>query len=375
MMNDPYGRPRSVMPYFSSPFAEFGRARGAVFHDYGGIELVEAYGDPLKECRQARASAGLFDLSFRTGLRFTGADRATFLHNLLSNDIASLRPGTGCYATLLTRESRVVADANVLCMEDSLRLDVDARVKDRARAHLEKFLVADEVEIEDRAGIETTLGIQGPRAAEILRGLVDADVPATELAHVSAKIGDVPVVVASVRWTGDSGYELIVRTSDAAGVWQAVLAAGAPMGLQGVGMAAFEILRIEAGIPYVGIDFDESHLVLEAGLERGLDFHKGCYLGQEIVERASARGQVNKRLVGLRIEGTVTPPKGAHIYKDGTKVGSITGAVFSPHLRMPIAFGYVRREAVPLGTRLEIEVSGTNAAAEVTGLPFYRRDE
>src|SRR5215510_3102718 len=130
-----------------SPFADLERARGAVLRDYGGLTLVETYSDPLTESADVRATAGIFDRSYRTALRFTGPDRVTFLHNLLSNDIAALRSGTGCYATLLTRESKVVADANVFCMEHSVRLDLDVRVKDRARAHLEKFLVADDVEI------------------------------------------------------------------------------------------------------------------------------------------------------------------------------------------------------------------------------------
>ena len=111
------------MPH-ANPFVEMTRARGAVMRDYAGVELPETFGDPLKECIDVRSAAGLFDLSFRTGLVFTGSDRATFLHNMLSNDITALAPGSGCYATLLTRESKIVADANVLCMEEGIRLDL-----------------------------------------------------------------------------------------------------------------------------------------------------------------------------------------------------------------------------------------------------------
>jgi folate-binding protein YgfZ len=356
----------------SSPFAELARARGAVFRDYGGLALVETYGDPLTECAAVRAGAGLFDLSFRTTLQFTGPDRTAFLHNLLSNDIAALRPGTGCYATLLTRESKVVADANVFCMEDSIRLDLDLRVKDRARAHLEKFLVADDVEIEDRTEAETSLGVHGPRSSEILRATLAADVPAAALQHVTGTIAGAPVLVARVEWTGDPGFDVTVARAEGPAVWLALLAAGAPLGLRPAGMAAAEILRLEAGIPYVDVDFDESHLVLEAGLERGINFQKGCYLGQEIVERASARGHVNKRLVGLRIHGERTPARGARILKDGSETGRVTSAVFSPSLRAPIALGYVRRDAIAAGSRIDVEISGTTAVAEVVALPFYR---
>src|SRR2546421_5306004 len=153
-----------------SPFVALARARGAALQSYGGHELAETFGDPIEECASVRSAAGLFDLSFRAGLSFTGADRTTFLHNLLSNDVAGLRPGAGCYATLLTRESKVVADTYVFCGNDSIRLELDGRVKGRAREHLERFLVADEVEIEDRSEVETSLGVHGPRAGEILSG-------------------------------------------------------------------------------------------------------------------------------------------------------------------------------------------------------------
>jgi glycine cleavage system T protein len=355
-----------------SPFADLERARGAVFHDYSGLTLVETYSDPLTECAAVRAGAGVFDRSYRAALRFTGQDRVTFLHNLLSNDIAALGPGTGCYATLLTRESKVVADANVFCMEDSVRLDLDVRVKDRARAHLEEFLVADDVEIEDRTELDTSVGVHGPRSSEIVRAALAADVPRVAFEHVSGTIGGATVLVARVDWTGDPGFEVTVARAAGPAVWQTLLAAGAPLGVGPVGMAAAEILRLEAGIPYPGVDFDERYLVLEAGLERGISFRKGCYLGQEIVERASARGHVNRRLVGLRILGDQAPARGARIFREGVETGRITSSAFSPNLRAPIALGYVRRDAAAAGSRVEVEISGTTVAAEVVALPFFR---
>jgi glycine cleavage system T protein len=355
-----------------SPFADLERARGAVFHDYGGLTLVETYSDPLTECAAVRTGAGVFDRSYRAALRFTGQDRVTFLHNLLSNDIAALGPGTGCYATLLTRESKVVADANVFCMEDSVRLDLDVRVKDRARAHLEEFLVADDVEIEDRTELDTSVGVHGPRSSEIVRAALAADVPRVAFEHVSGTIGGATVLVARVDWTGDPGFEVTVARAAGPAVWQTLLAAGAPLGVGPVGMAAAEILRLEAGIPYPGVDFDERYLVLEAGLERGISFRKGCYLGQEIVERASARGHVNRRLVGLRILGDQAPARGARIFREGVETGRITSSAFSPNLRAPIALGYVRRDAAAAGSRVEVEISGTTVAAEVVALPFFR---
>jgi folate-binding protein YgfZ len=358
----------------ASAFAEVARAGGAACRSYGGIELVETFTDASQEAAEARAVAGLFDLSFRAGLLFTGPDRTTFLHNLLSNDIVALRPGAGCYATLLTRESKIVADANVLCTEDAIRLEVDRTVKDRARAHLERFLVADDVEIEDRSGEEASLGIHGPRAPDILATVLPGyDPPRAELEHGPAAIAGAQILVVRDDWTGDPGFDVVVARGDALRVWDAILAAGAPRGLRPAGMAAADVLRLEAGRPRFGVDFDETRLVLEAGLERGIHFSKGCYLGQEIVERASARGHVNKRLVGLRIDGDVVPLPGARIDAEGADVGRITSAAHSPHFGGTIALGYVKRAFVAPGSRLSVELPSGTAQAVVAALPFYRR--
>jgi folate-binding protein YgfZ len=327
--------------------------------------------DWRSEYDAARTAAGLFELD-RAGLVFTGADRATFLHNMLSNDVLALRPGTGCYATLLTRESKVVADANVLCMEESIRLDLDVRVADRARQHLERFLVADDVEIENRAGAEISLGVHGPRSAQVMEAAAPGQpLPHNELDHLPATIAAAAAVIVRSHWTGEIGFDLIVPSSQAAAVSQALLRAGEPLGLRRGGCAAADVLRLEAGIPRVGVDFDESNLVLEVGLERGIHFRKGCYLGQEIVERASARGHVNKRLVGLRIAAAGAPRRDDRILRSGSEIGRITSAAFSPHLQKPIALGYVKRDASDPGTRVDIATSAGVVSGEVVELPFY----
>jgi folate-binding protein YgfZ len=320
-----------------------------------------------EEYAASRAAAALFDFDFRASLVFTGPDAPTFLHNILSNDILSLRPGGGCYTTLLTQQSKVVADANVFCFADRLRLDVDRELKSRAREHLEKFLVADDVEIDDPSERESMLGVLGPRMAEVLRA-AGAEAPAGDREHLEAVIAGVECWIARVDWSGDPGVQIVTASPEAARVRSAIASAGESMGLVSAGREALEVLRMEAGIPWPGIDFDETHLVLEAGLERGISFKKGCYLGQEVVERASARGHVNRRLVGLRLETERAPSRGTRISNQGADVGQVTSAALSPALAAAIALGYVRREVMEPGTRLEID----GAPAVVTALPFYR---
>ena len=356
-----------------SPFADSLRSRGATFARYGALELPERVSTTTEEYAHARASAALFDFSFRAGLRFVGADRQTFLHNLLSNDILALKPGAGCYTTLLTQQSKVVCDAYAFCLADCIRLDVDAAFQGRAREHLEKFLIADEVEIEDPAASEAILGILGPRSSEVLRA-AGAEAPGGELEHRDVRIGGGPGWVARIDCSGDPGFELVVPRAGAEAAWQALLAAGEPLGLVPAGMSAFDVLRLEAGIPWPGVDFDETCLVLEAGLERGINFRKGCYLGQEVVERASARGHVNRRLVGLHIDGDAVPERRARLCHQDRDCGHVTSAAWSPRVGAALALGYVRREFQAAGTSLQVEVAGALRPAQVVTLPFYRRN-
>jgi folate-binding protein YgfZ len=322
-----------------------------------------------EEYEGSRRAAGLFDFDFRAALFFTGPDRATFLHNVLSNDILTLRPGTGCYATLLTQQSKIVADAYVFAGDDRIRFDVDRALKRRAREHLEKFLVADEVEIEDPSERESALGIVGPLAGHVLRA-VGVEPPRETFAHGNASIADRRAWIASIDWSGDGGFQIAAPRAELGAIRDALLSAGRSHGLVAASRETLDVLRLEAGIPWPGVDFDESHLVLEAGLERGISFSKGCYLGQEVVERASSRGHVNRRLVGLRLDAGPVPPRGARIMNDAVDVGELRSAALSPTLGRPIALGYVRREAMAPGTRLAIAGRG----AEIVPLPFYHGD-
>jgi folate-binding protein YgfZ len=177
-----------------------------------------------------------------------------------------------------------------------------------------------------------------------------------------------------VREAGELGYELFCPAAGGADVWDAVRAAGTPAGLEAVGWQALNVLRVEAGIPWYGIDMDPSRIVLEVGLDDAISTTKGCYLGQEVVERASARGHVNRRLTGLRMDTAVVPPPGATVRSDGRDVGVVTSAVDSPALGRPVALAYIRRELLSPGTRVEVGDPGSAGpvlTAEVTSLPFY----
>ena len=172
--------------------------------------------------------------------------------------------------------------------------------------------------------------------------------------------------------TGEDGFDVIVPTSKVEKVARAIAAAGKDYSVQWVGEDAAEVLRIEAGIPRYNLDFTEEHLILETGLEHAVSYQKGCYLGQEVVERIRSRGHVNKRLSGLVLDGEKPAPFGSRIVSDEKDVGSTTSSVYSPAVERAIAFGYIHRDHRAAGTRLTLRHQDAATGATVTELPFVK---
>jgi aminomethyltransferase len=337
-----------------------------------GIELPDRFTDSLEEYRAVREQVGLIDLGFRARIKMTGEDRVSFLQGMISNDVKSLKPGSGCLATLLTEQGRLVADVRVYAFEQHLLLDVDARIKEKVIETLSRFIIADDVEMEDLAATQTVISIQGPLASQALISAGVSLALAKEFQHGEAKIAGASIYVVRVSDTGGEGYEIFVPSERASEVWQTLLEVGSTLHMRPVGLAALNMLRIEAGIPWYGIDMDEGQIVLEVGLDQAINFKKGCYLGQEVVERVSARGHVNRKLSGLIIQGDELPVSGDKLFHDTQEVGWVTSAARSPRLGHPIALGYVRREQLVAGTQLRIDRQGTPMIAEVAILPFPR---
>ncbi len=345
-------------------------SQGIALTDDRGVALPDAFTNPLDEYTAVCDKAGLIDLSFRTQVKCTGEDRSDFLQGMLSNDVKALRPGEGCPATLLTEQGRIVADLRVYAEESALLLDLDARIKEKTVEALERFIIADDVELEDLSTHQVTLAVQGPAAAEVLMAAGLSSLPEQELQHQAVTLAGVQVRMIRSDQTGRGGYEFHVPSDRAAVVWQALAQLD---GLRPVGHTALNMLRVEAGIPWYGLDMDEDRIVLEVGLERAISFHKGCYLGQEVVERASARGRMNRLLSGFLLQDAGQaglPTRGDRLVKDNKDVGWLTSVTTSPTLGRPIALGYVRREHGEPGTRLRIDRPDADMIAEVAKLPF-----
>ena len=183
-------------------------------------------------------------------------------------------------------------------------------------------------------------------------------------------MGGVPVRVVASRWLAMPGYDVLAPAGEAGTVWAALSQGGAADGLRPVGMAALERLRVEAGWPWYGVDFDDGNLLMEALTPAHVSFTKGCYLGQEVVIRVEHQGHLNKRLCGLLVAGETPPPAGSTLHLGDRKVGTVTSAVFSPTLGQVIALGYVRRECWEPGTTLRLSSGEASCEAKLTRLPF-----
>ena len=355
---------------------EFHESLGGQFTELNGAEVVGNYGDWPAEHAALHASAGVLDLSFRSRLCLVGADRARFLHGQVTNDVKSLRTGDGCYAAITTAKGKMESDLNIFCLADELLLDFEPRLAGKVSQRLERYIVADDVQILDAAPHYGLLSVQGPRAADVIRklGLFD-EFPNQPLA--SMKISDATLgemyLVNSALLTGTAGFELFVPNNSLNAVADKLIASAKQIGGRACGWQAFEIARIEAGIPRFGSDMDETNIPLECGIEsRAIVYNKGCYIGQEVINRIHSVGHVNRELRGLQLVADLKslPARGDKLFYAGKEVGYVTSAVKSPSLNANIALGYVRREANHIGNELTVRLAAEESPAKIVALPF-----
>jgi folate-binding protein YgfZ len=336
--------------------------RGAVHADDRGIVLPQRFGDdPAPEHAALRDGAALVDCGFRTLVRATGDDRATFLHGMLTNDVAGLAPGAGCSALLLTIQGRVTADLRVAALADAILLDVDRRVRGDLVDALEKLIIADDVELGEPPEPVALVGLEGPGAAALLGGALASLPP---FGHGETTIAGVVVRAQRASEVRGPGFVLHVPAGRAPQVWDDLVARGA----RPCGMLALEARRIEVGVPRIGLDMDGTTLALEVPVADAISGTKGCYLGQEVIARGTARGHVNRRLVGLLVEGP-GPPPGAPLVRDGKEWGHLTSVARRADGGL-VALGLVRREQWEPGTELAVRHGHAVTLARVAALPL-----
>jgi tRNA-modifying protein YgfZ len=280
-----------------------------------------------------RRGAAWLDLSARGRIIVRGRDRARLLHNLTSNEIKKLPPGAGCYAFLLSPQGRIMADLLLFCFDDRFLIDTEPELREKVQEHIRRYIIADQVELENVTEQTGEVGLEGPGAAAALAGL-GAPVPGADYAHLPW--GEATVAAAAI--TGQPGFRIFCPAGDATDLIRRLEAAGA----RPATAEEARLVRIENGKPRYGEDIRETSLPQETEQMHAVSFTKGCYLGQEIVERIRARGHVNRKLMRIELPGAEPAAPGA-IVDAGGRQAEVTSSVYSPQFRKAIALAYVRQ--------------------------------
>ncbi len=315
---------------------------GARPTEHRGATTAPDFGDTRAEFHALLSGCGLYDLSWRAKIAVTGDDRVRWLNGMITNNVRDLAPGHGVYAYLLNAQGHIQADLYVFQRGDSLLVDTERGQRDKILQLFEHYIIADDVEIADISDKLTALGLTGPESRHLLER---AGVAVPDLAYL--EFADVPwqqktITLLRSGEEARESWQIWIAPERIGELWDALLKAAA----RPTGTTALNLFRISRGIPQFGEDIRERDLPQETGQTRALNFTKGCYLGQEIVERVRSRGAVHRLFTAFAVEGTLPEP-GAKILADEKEVGEVTSSAILPLSGgdRPVALGYLRREA------------------------------
>ncbi len=308
--------------------------------EYRSSVVAARYGDPVAEYATLASGCGVYDLGFRARLSVTGADRVRWMNGMVTNNVRDLAAGHGVYAFLLNPQGRILGDMYIFNHGDSLTVQTDRNQVEKILATFDHYIIMDDVQVENVSDQWTALGLTGPDARTRLRtaGIDFAELEPLQSATPQCACDCDCLECTVVRSDTAESYELWLAPNDVEKTWKALLAAGASP----VGSEALEMFRIAYGTPLYGTDIRERDLPQETEQARALNFNKGCYIGQEIVERIRSRGNVHRKFAGLATDGAARIAAGTKITIDGKDIGEVTSAATVG--TQTIALGYIRRE-------------------------------
>jgi folate-binding protein YgfZ len=338
-----------------TPLASLHREAGAKMGVWFGCALPDDFGDACAEQGFARESVALIDKNYRAYLSFTGPDRVRYLNAILTNNVKELAVGQGNVSLLLSPQGRILAEIETYAFAEKLFCVSYAMIREKLIEVVDKFIIMDDVTLTDESEQFGTLALEGPKAAEVVNELAAVDVAAlAELSFVDATVESIPCRVVKRSAGGIAGAEFVVEREQLVALWNILNEAARKHGGGPMGFSALSAQRIAQGVPWFGYDFGERQIPHEAGLQDShISYTKGCYTGQEIVERVRSRGQVNRQRVGLIFSGDVVPAGDTPLTVDGKDVGGVTRAAKNYFPPGVIGMGYVRREFAAAGTVLQ----------------------
>jgi folate-binding protein YgfZ len=292
--------------------------------------------------RALRSTAAWLDLSARGKIIATGEDRARLLHAMTTNQVQELKPGEGCYAFFLNPQGRILGDVNLLCRENDFLLDVEPETRESLYQHLDHFIIADDVTLDDATARLATLALEGPQALATA-ARIGAPVPEKPWAHVAWN----DITVANVSSTGAPALRFFVPTDEKLMLIEKLM-------LPEASPEAARVVRLENFQPRFGEDILSTTLSQETQQPHAVNFNKGCYIGQEIVERVRSRGLVHRLLAGVEIDSTEPPEPDTRLFQGDQDAGKITSAAFSPAFGKVVGLAYLRRELTEPDTALTV---------------------
>jgi folate-binding protein YgfZ len=340
-----------------TPLLELEQKAGAKLGTFHGCELPATFSNFEDEYRAARETLVIFDTNWHAIVNLSGPDRLRYLNAIVSNDIKNLKEGSGSLALLLNPQGRILAELEIYALKDRLLTLSHASLRARTVETLDKYIIMDDVTLEDVTDKMGTLAVEGPLAGQVLDKTYGFDLEEMpEMAIRSVHIDSIPCEIIRRSHFGYVGMEVVAPQKSLRQIWENLLALVELRGGRAMGTNALESLRLEAGIPFYPADFNDTVIPHEARVEgTHISFTKGCYTGQEIVERVRSRGQVNRARVRLKFSTAEPPEVGTRLSADGKEVGLVTSAAYSPREKTAIGMGYSRREHDSPGDVLEFD--------------------
>ena len=349
-----------------TPLAVVYAGTGAKMGLWFGCALPNDFGNAEAEYRYLNQSVALVDKNYRAYLAFTGPDRVRYLNAILTNNIKDLAAGQGTVSLLLNPQGHILAEIETYALADRLFCVSYAMIREQLASWMDKYIIMDDVTLRDETERWGTLALEGPKAAAVVKDVAGVDLSQlNELASVDAEIvrfaqddnikrAPIPCRLVKRSPGGVAAAEFVGERGQLTALWEVLLEAARKQGGGPAGYTALSGRRLELGVPWFGYDFGEKQIPHEAGLENShISYTKGCYTGQEIVERVRSRGHVNRRRVGLLFSGDAVPEAGAALTLEGKEAGNVTRAARIWYPARVIGMGYVRKEAEAPGTALQ----------------------
>lgn len=354
-----------------TPLYDVLKGSHAAFGEVDGWEMPKVFQNIKAEYLAGKGTVAVADRSHFSRLRVTGAKRLDLLHRITTNHVKDLRAGDSAETILCTDKGRIVDQLFLYVDEDAYIMVTSPNRGERVKETIEKVRFRDDVTLEDVTRSTAMLSLFGPESGRLLDWIAQTSLKDVKLHHWKRiHIDRIPVMAARTAGIGGDGFDLIVDAAGGSAVWTALFREGASYGVNPLGSEAYEMLRVEYGVPAHGREITEEFNPLEARMDAAIHWNKGCYTGQEVIARLDSRNKIQRFLTGFLIDRGGVPEPRSRVFAASQEIGVITSVVPSLELGRIIALGYVRNGHESPGTRVEIHSSGDVLGAEVAALPF-----